>query len=161
MTPAIQILKKAKIKYQIHSYDHDPRSKAYGEEAAQKLNISFNRLFKTLVVLVDNETLFTALVPVSKQLNLKSFAKSVTLIKGMKAKKVKMADKESVERTTGYLLGGVSPVGQKKRLPTIIDNTALNFETIYISAGKRGLQVELSPKDLASQINAVYGNISK
>ncbi len=155
MTPAINSLKKAKIKYRIHSYDHDPKSRGYGEEAAEKLNVSFDRLFKTLVVLVDNKALSVAVVPVSKQLNLKSFAKSIS------AKKIKMADKTEVERSTGYLLGGVSPIGQKKRLPAIIDESSLNFDTIYVSAGKRGLQVELSPKDLGAQIRAAYDKITK
>ncbi len=155
MTPAINKLKKAKIKHLIHSYDHDPKSKAYGEEAAEKLNVPFDRLFKTLVVLVDNKALSVAVVPVSKQLNLKAFAKSI------KAKKVKMADKTEVARSTGYLLGGVSPIGQKKSLPTIIDESSLSFDTIYVSAGKRGLQVELSPKDLGAQIKAAYDKIAK
>ncbi len=155
MTPAINSLKKAKIKYLIHAYDHDPKSKAYGEEAAERLDVSFDRLFKTLVVSLDNKSLAVAVVPVSKQLNLKSFAKSI------KAKKVKMADKTKVERSTGYLLGGVSPIGQKKRLLTIIDESSLSFDTIYVSAGKRGLQMELSPKDLGAQIKATYEKISK
>ncbi len=154
MTPAINSLKKANIKHNIHSYDHDPKSKAYGEEAAEKLNVSFDRLFKTLVVSIENKVLAVAVVPVSKQLHLKSFAKS------LKAKKVKMADKTFVERSTGYLLGGVSPIGQKKRLTTIIDESALSFDTIYVSAGKRGLQVELSPNDLGAQINATFDKIA-
>jgi len=155
MTPAINCLKKAKIKYQIHSYAHDPKSKAYGREAAEKLDISFDRLFKTLVVSVDNMALSVAVVPVSKQLNLKSFAK------GIAAKKVKMADKTEVERSTGYLLGGISPMGQKKRLPTLIDESSLNFDTIFVSAGKRGLQVELSPVNLGTLVHAIYYNIAK
>ncbi len=155
MTPAINSLIKANIKHKIHSYDHDPKSKAYGEEAAEELNVSFDRLFKTLVVSIESKVLAVAVVPVSKQLHLKSFAKSI------KAKKVKMADKTYVERSTGYLLGGVSPIGQKKRLTTIIDESALSFDTIYVSAGKRGLQVELSPHDLGAQINAAFDKIAK
>ncbi len=161
MTPAINSLKKAKIEYQIHSYDHDPKSKAYGEEAAEKLNVPFDRLFKTLVVSIDNKVLSVAVVPVSKQLNLKSFAKAISIASGKKAKKVKMADKTEVERSTGYLLGGVSPIGQKKILPAIIDESSLSFDTIYVSAGKRGLQVELSPKDLGAQIKATFYKIAK
>ncbi|MCF6248519.1 MAG: Cys-tRNA(Pro) deacylase [Desulfobacula sp.] len=155
MTPAINSLKNAKIKYQIHPYDHDPDSKAYGEEAAEKLKVPFDRLFKTLVVSIDNNELAVALVPVSKQLDLKLFAKNI------KAKKAKMADKKDVERSTGYPLGGVSPMGQKKKLKTIIDHSALNFDTVYVSAGRRGLQIELSPKKLGSQTRATYFKISK
>jgi Cys-tRNA(Pro)/Cys-tRNA(Cys) deacylase len=155
MTPAINSLKKAKIEYQIHQYHHDTNSKAYGKEAAEKLNISFSRLFKTLIILVDDKDLCVAVVPVSKQLDLKVFANVI------KAKKAKMADKKQVERSTGYLLGGISPLGQKKKLKTIIDNSVLKFDTIYVSAGRRGLQVELSPKDLCSQTDAVYFEISK
>ena len=155
MTPAINCLKKAKIKYQVHQYDHDPDSNAYGEEAAEKLNISFNQLFKTLVVSTNNKDLFIAVVPVSRQLDLKLFAKAIG------SKKVKMADKNNVEQKTGYVLGGVSPIGQKKKLKTIIDSSALKFNTVYVSAGRRGLQIELSPKDLGSLTNAIYDEISK
>ena len=155
MTPAIKNLEKAKIGYQVHKYDHDPSSSAYGEEAAEKLNISFDRLFKTLVVSVDNNIILVAVVPVSKQLDLKLFAKTAG------SKKAKMADKNIVERTTGYILGGVSPIGQKKKLTTIIDTSALKFNTIFVSAGRRGLQIELAPKDLGSQISATYDEISK
>ncbi len=143
MTPAVNRLKKAKISYTLHPYDHDPKSKAYGEEAAQKLNIPFDRLFKTLVVSVEGETFMTALVPVSKQLDLKAFGKATG------TKKAKMAEKQDVERMTGYVLGGVSPLGQRKKLATIMDISARNFDTIFVSAGRRGLQIEISPKDLA------------
>lgn len=155
MTPAVNILKKAKIEYQIHQYDHDPGSNAYGEEAAEKLNISFDRIFKTLVVWTDNQALCVAVVPVSRQLDLKLFAKAV------RAKKARMAEKKEVERSTGYLLGGVSPMGQKQKLTTIIDHSALKFDTVFVSAGRRGLQVELSPKELGSQTDARYCNIAR
>jgi Cys-tRNA(Pro)/Cys-tRNA(Cys) deacylase len=155
MTPAINCLKKAKIKYRIHRYDHDPASRAYGEEAAEKLNIPFDQIFKTLVVSVENKGLFVAVVPVSKQLDLKKFVKAIG------SKKAKIADKNDVERTTGYILGGVSPIGQKKQLTTIIDNSALNFDTVYVSAGRRGLQIEISPEDLGSQTGAKNFKISK
>ena len=155
MTPAIKNLEKAKIGYQVHKYDHDPSSSAYGEEAAEKLNISFDRIFKTLVVSVDNNILLVAVVPVSKQLDLKLFAKKAG------SKKAKMADKNLVERATGYVLGGVSPIGQKKKLKTIIDTSALKFNSVYVSAGRRGLQIELAPEDLGLQTGATYGEISK
>ena len=155
MTPAVNLLKKAKIKHRIHSYDHDPKSGAYGEEAAEKLNISFDRIFKTLIVSADDQKFMTALVPVSKQLDLKE------LVKATGSKKAKMAEKQDVERMTGYILGGVSPIGQKKNLTTVMDISALNFDTIYVSAGRRGLQIELSPQDLASLTHAVYFEISR
>ena len=155
MTPAVNRLKKAKISYTLHPYDHDPKSKAYGEEAAQKLNIPFDRLFKTLVVSVEGETFMTALVPVSKQLDLKAFGKATG------TKKAKMAEKQDVERMTGYVLGGVSPLGQRKKLATIMDISARNFDTIFVSAGRRGLQIEISPKDLARLTQAVFLDISR
>lgn len=155
MTPAVNSLKKAKISYTLHSYDHDPKSGAYGEEAAQKLNISFDRLFKTLVVSVEDGAFMTALVPVSKQLDLKKW------VKAMGSKKAKMAEKQDVERVTGYVLGGVSPLGQKKKLATAMDISARNFDTIFVSAGRRGLQIEISPKDLARLTQAVFLDISR
>jgi Cys-tRNA(Pro)/Cys-tRNA(Cys) deacylase len=155
MTPAINCLKKSNISHQVHQYDHDPNSKAYGEEAAEKLKVSFDRIFKTLVILMDNKTLSVAMVPVSKQLDLKAVATALG------SKKTAMADKKAVERSTGYVLGGVSPIGQKKRLKTMMDRSALNFNTVFVSAGRRGLQIELSPKDLALQTHAIYGDISK
>jgi Cys-tRNA(Pro)/Cys-tRNA(Cys) deacylase len=154
MTPAVNCLKRAKIDHQLLFYDHDPDSRAYGEEAAKKLNLSVHQIFKTLVVAADDTALFTALVPVSGQLDLKAFARVI------KAKKAGMADKGLVERSTGYLLGGVSPLGQKKRLKTIIDTSALNFDTIYVSGGRRGLQVRLSPRDLEKLTRARYEPIS-
>ncbi len=155
MTPAVNSLKKAGIPYTLHSYDHDPKSGAYGEEAAQKLNISFDRLFKTLVVAGEDGTFMTALVPVSKQLDLKA------LVKVTGIKKAKMAEKQDVERVTGYVLGGVSPLGQKKKLITAMDISARNFDTIFVSAGRRGLQIEISPKDLARLTLAVFLDISR
>ena len=155
MTPAINRLKKAKIKYQIHRYDHDPVSRAYGEEAAQKLNIPFDQIFKTLVICVDNRDLCIAVVPVSKQLDLKKF------VKALGSKKAKMADKNDVQRATGYMVGGVSPIGQKKKLTTLIDSSALRFDTVYVSAGRRGLQIEIAPGDLASQTGAKNCKISR
>ena len=155
MTPAVNYLKKAKIKHKIHQYDHDPASKAFGEEAAEKLNVPFDQIFKTLVVLTDNKTLSVAIVPVSKQLDLKAFATVLG------SKKADMADKRDVERATGYILGGVSPLGQKKKLKTVIDRSALEFKTVYVSAGRRGLQVEMSPMDLGSQTGATYNDISR
>ncbi|MCP3940643.1 MAG: Cys-tRNA(Pro) deacylase [Desulfobacteraceae bacterium] len=142
MTPAIEIVKTAKINFHLHEYNHDPGADSYGKEAAIRLGIDSTRVFKTLVVALDGKNLAVGVLPVSTQLNLKLYAKAVGI------KKVTMADRKVVERTTGYLLGGISPLGQKKRLTTIIDNCAKHFKTIYVSGGRRGLEIELSPDDL-------------
>ena len=155
MTPAINSAKRAKIQFQLHEYEHDPAADSFGKEAALKLGVAPERLFKTLVVALDNKNLAVAVVPVSTQLNLKLFAKAIG------AKKVTMAEKKAVENSTGYVLGGVSPLGQKKRLRTIIDASAQDFETIYVSAGRRGLQVELSAEDLSSLTGAAFEEIAK
>ncbi len=155
MTPAVKCLKKAKKKYRIHSYDHDPGLKAYGQEAALALEIPGERVFKTLVVSLDGSRLAVAVVPVSMKLDLKAFAKV------MNVKKAAMAEKSLVERTTGYILGGVSPLGQKKILKTVIDASARDFETIYVSGGKRGLQIEMAPQDLADLTRAVFAGIGR
>ncbi len=155
MTPAIQKMKKNKIPFTLHEYDHDPIVRAYGEEAARKLGIAPNQLFKTLVVSTDNRGLAVGVVPVSGQLDLKAIAKA------LKAKKVAMAEKKQVERSTGYISGGISPIGQKKQLPTIIDASALDLDIIFVSAGRRGLQVSLSPRDIADLTRAIFHPISK
>ncbi len=155
MTPAVNCLKQAKINFQTHTYDHDPEANAWGEEAAVKLNVPFDRIFKTLVTRTDKGTLAVGVVPVSGQMDLKALAKA------LKVKKIIMADKMQVERTTGYVLGGVSPLGQKKKLPTVIDASALEFDTVYVSAGRRGLQLELAPKDLAALTMAGFNPISR
>ncbi len=141
MTPATQALKRAKIKFDLLSFDHDPNEIHFGKEAAAKLGIPEEQLFKTLVVSLDGQ-LAVAVVPVSRQLNLKALAKALG------GKKAKMADKALVEKTTGYITGGVSPFGQKKQLKTVVDASALNFETIGVSAGRRGLQLSVAPDDL-------------
>jgi Cys-tRNA(Pro)/Cys-tRNA(Cys) deacylase len=142
MTPAINTAKKAKIAFRTHEYEHDPASPFYGEEAAAKLGLDSSRIFKTLVVATHTKALAVGIVPVSQQLDLKRMAKALGI------KKAVMADKADVQRTTGYVLGGVSPLGQKKRLTTVIDASAERFDTIFVSAGRRGLQIELSPQDL-------------
>jgi Cys-tRNA(Pro)/Cys-tRNA(Cys) deacylase len=155
MTPAINILKKARIDFQVHAYDHDPKSTSYGEEAASKLGIDSNRVFKTLVVSIGKRDFGVAVVPVSHQLDLKRIAKALGV------KKVAMADKTDAGRVTGYVLGGVSPIGQKNKLPTIIDASAKAFDTIFISAGRRGVQIELSSTDLCALTNGWFQCIGK
>jgi len=149
MTPAVNIAKKAKIDYILHSYIHDPASASYGEEASEKLGISSDRVFKTLVAQIDSRELVVAVIPVSSMLSMKQIAKASGGKKGEMAKGV------DVERSSGYILGGVSPLGQKKRLRTFIDSSAANFATIYVSAGRRGLEIELSSNDLVKITDGV------
>lgn len=155
MTPAIDLLRKKKIVHTVHEYEHDPAAESYGLEAAEKLGIDPARTFKTLVVKLDKGTLAVGIVPVSSMLNLKRMAKACG------AKKAAMAPPPEVERATGYVLGGVSPLGQKKRLPTVIDESAARFETVYVSAGKRGMDVELAPGDLQSLLGARFESLAQ
>jgi len=148
MTPAINFLKKNKVDYQVLDYKHDTNAESYGAEAAAKLNLPEAVVYKTLVVSTDTKQLAVAIIPVSTKLNLKKVASVI------KCKKVMMADPAIVERTTGYVLGGVSPLGQKKRLTTVVDSSALEHDMIYVSAGKRGLEIGLSPIALIKQLNA-------
>jgi Cys-tRNA(Pro)/Cys-tRNA(Cys) deacylase len=154
MTPAIKLLKKQKVPHTIHEYKHDSSVHSYGEEAAQKMGVDPKRVFKTLVVQSD-KMMAVGIVPVSSTLNLKSMAKALGV------KKVAMADPKNVENTTGYILGGVSPLGQKKRLKTLIDESAFEYESIFVSAGKRGLEVEVDPKDLEKLLQADKAKIAE
>ena len=154
MTPAINQAKKAKIPFTVHEYDHDPSAASYGEEAAERLGLPPEQVFKTLVADCGGE-LVVAVVPVSGKLDLKALAKLTG------AKKAAMAEVKLVEKTTGYVVGGVSPLGQKKRLKTVIDESAQGFETIHVSAGRRGLEIELAPGDLAKLTGGVFGAVAR
>lgn len=153
MTPAIDLLRKKRIAHSVHEYAHDPDTESYGLEAADKLGVDPARVFKTLVVTLDSRQLVVGIVPVTSLLNLKRMAK----VSG--AKKATMADPAEVQRATGYVLGGVSPLGQKKRLPTVIDSTAETFATVLVSAGRRGVDIELAPGDLIALLGARYADI--
>jgi Cys-tRNA(Pro)/Cys-tRNA(Cys) deacylase len=155
MTPAVQAAQKARIPFRLHEYDHDPGADSYGDEAAAKLDADPNRVLKTLVAACDDGRLAVAVLPVSAQLDLKRFAKVLG------ARKAAMADKKDVERVTGCVLGGVSPLGRKKRLQTVIDASAAQHDTVYVSAGKRGLQMELAPEDLTGLTGARIEAIGK
>ncbi|WP_299734198.1 Cys-tRNA(Pro) deacylase [uncultured Endozoicomonas sp.] len=155
MTPAINLLKKAKANFKVHQYDHDPDSHSYGEEAVEKMGQDANQVFKTLLVKLDGRQLVVAVVPVAGMLDLKAMAAACG------AKKAVMAEQQEAERSTGYLFGGISPLGQKKRLPTVVNRTADNFETIFISAGRRGLEVELAAEDLLKLTSGSFAAISK
>lgn len=157
MTPAVTVAKKAKIKFALHKYEHDPNAESYGGEAADKLGIPEDRVFKTLVASTSvrgRETLVVAVVPVGAMLDLKHLATAVG------AKKAEMADMAEAERTTGYLVGGISPLGQKKRLPTVLDESASRFETVFVSAGRRGLEIELAPDDLRRLTDAILAPVA-
>lgn len=153
-TPATVALTSAGTPFALHAYDHDPASPSYGEEAAEALGVSPERVFKTLVADVDG-ALTVAVVPVAGQLDLKALASAVG------GKRATMADPAAAERTTGYVRGGISPLGQRKRLPTVLDSSAAAHETICVSAGRRGLEVELSPADLATLTSATLAPIGR
>lgn len=153
-TPATVALTAAGADFTVHAYEHDPASASYGEEAAEALGVSPDRVFKTLVADVDGR-LTVAVVPVAGSLDLKALASAVG------GKRATMADPAAAERTTGYVRGGISPLGQRKRLPTVLDASARAHGTICVSAGRRGLEVELSPADLASLTGAVFAAIGR
>lgn len=152
-TPATALLDKQRVAHTLHSYEHDPRHESYGLEAAEALGLAPQRVFKTLVAEVDGK-LAVGVVPVTSQLDLKGLAAA------LKGKKAKMAVVADAERATGYVAGGISPLGQKKRLPVALDESALQFETIFCSAGRRGLEVEITPADLVRLTNALVARIS-
>ena len=137
-TPALVVLQRSGIAFEVHAYDHDPSAASYGLEAAERLGVDAQRVFKTLVVDVDGKSHVTVL-PVREEVDLRALGKRAA-----------MAKPADAERITGYVVGGISPVGQRRQLPTLVDESALAWETIFVSAGRRGLEVELAPTDLVS-----------
>ena len=156
MTPAVNAAKKAGIAYELLEYSHDATAESYGHEAAEKLGLDPDSVFKTLLVSLSGHksALAVAVLPVSHTLSLKSIAKALG------AKKADMADPKLAERTTGYVVGGISPLGQKKALPTVIDLSAQALPNIHISAGRRGLEIALSADDLATLSRGIFAKIT-
>jgi Cys-tRNA(Pro)/Cys-tRNA(Cys) deacylase len=153
-TPATRALTQAGVEYRLHPYDHDPDAGSYGLEAAAKLGVDPSRVFKTLVVDVD-AALCVGVVPVDRSLDLKALAAAVG------GKRAGMAERSAVERATGYVLGGVSPLGQRRRLRTVLDESAFDHDTVLVSGGRRGLDVELSPGDLVRLTGARRAPIAR
>jgi len=151
-TPATVALTVAGVPFTAHAYAHDPYAASFGMEAANVLQVPPERVFKTLMADVDG-TLAVAVVPVNGTLDLKALAHA------MGRKKAAMADPATAQRRTGYVLGGISPLGQRQRSPTVVDESALTFATIYVSGGRRGFDVELSPADLITLTGATTAKI--
>ena len=152
-TTATIALERAKIPFTVHEYAHDPRSGSYGLEASEALGVPPERVFKTLVASVDG-SLAVGVVPVHCQLDLKALAAATG------GKKAVMAEVAAAERATGYVAGGISPVGQKKRLPIVVDASALEIATMFCSGGRRGLEIELTPADLIRAAGATVAEIA-
>jgi Cys-tRNA(Pro)/Cys-tRNA(Cys) deacylase len=153
VTPAIVELERAGIEFSVHEYDHDGSLHDFGMEAADKLGLDPDQVFKTLLVTADGEQA-VAIVPVSGKLALKSVGRALG------AKRVEMCDPAVAERITGYVRGGISPFGQKKRLPTVIDELATVFDVVYVSGGKRGLDIAIAPADLVAVLDARVADIA-
>ncbi|CAM3506709.1 Cys-tRNA(Pro) deacylase [Nocardioides dubius] len=153
-TPATVALSVAGVPHTLHPYDHDPRAASFGLEAAEALGVAPEQVFKTLMADVDGE-LTVAVVPVSGQLDLKALARAVG------ASKAQMADVAAAQRATGYVVGGISPLGQRRAHRTVVDSSALEFASVYVSAGRRGLDVELSPADLVRLTEALTAPIGR
>ena len=153
-TPATAVLAAASIPFTEHAYDHDPANRNFGDEAAAALGLDPEQVFKTLMVDVDGG-LVVAVVPVTGKLDLGALATAVN------GKRATMADPALAQRKTGYLVGGISPIGQKSSLPTVVDETAELFDTVFVSGGKRGFDIELAPADLIAITGAILAAIAR
>ncbi|MDA0269760.1 MAG: Cys-tRNA(Pro) deacylase [Chloroflexi bacterium] len=154
MTPAVDAAKAAGVPYTVVQYEHDPSAESYGLEAAEVLGVEPERVFKTLVAKADGR-LAVGIVPVAMRLDLKALAVALG------ARKAEMADPAEAQRATGYVVGGISPLGQKRRLATVLDASAMSQETIYVSAGRRGVEIVLAPADLVRLTSATVAEIAR
>jgi Cys-tRNA(Pro)/Cys-tRNA(Cys) deacylase len=154
MTPAVVALRSAGVAFTVHDYAHDPRSESFGLEAASELGLDPDRVYKTRMASADGR-LVVAVVPVSGRLDLKALARAVG------ARKAAMADPSAAERATGYVVGGISPLGQKRPHLTVLDASARDHETVLVSAGRRGLDVEVAPDDLVTLTSATVAAIAQ
>ncbi len=154
MTPAVEAAKAAGIAYELLTYEHDPRSTAYGVEAAEALGLAPESVFKTLVARVDRR-LVVGMVPVAAHLDLKALASAAG------GRKAEMAQPAEAERATGYVVGGISPLGQKRRLPAVVDESVLALQTVHVSAGRRGVEIALAPADLVRLAGATVAAIAR
>jgi Cys-tRNA(Pro)/Cys-tRNA(Cys) deacylase len=153
-TPATVALTRAGVAFTLHEYAHDPRATSYGSEAAEALGLDPDRVFKTLLAEVDGN-LVVAVVPVAGWLDLKALARALG------GRKAAMADPKDAERSTGYVVGGIAPVGQKRRLPTVVDESATAYDVVYVSAGRRGLDLGIAPADLVAATGAITADVSR
>ena len=151
-TPATIALERARISFTVHEYPHEPGNESYGLEASEALGVPPERVFKTLITEVDGR-LVAGVVPVGGQLDLKALAAA------MGGKRAAMAEVAAAERATGYVAGGISPVGQRKRLPVVLDASAMSYPTVFCSGGRRGLEIELAPADLVRAANVTVASI--
>jgi Cys-tRNA(Pro)/Cys-tRNA(Cys) deacylase len=154
-TPAIAVAKASKVSHEVVEYAHDPRAASYGREAAEAMGVPAASVFKTLVAETEEGRLVVACVPVDCQLDLKALAAAVG------AKRCALADAAAAERATGYVVGGISPLGQRKRLPTVVDASALELDRIHVSAGRRGLEIRLAPAGLLRLTGATTAAIAR
>ncbi|MGE3960364.1 MAG: Cys-tRNA(Pro) deacylase [Dehalococcoidia bacterium] len=154
MTPAVDAARKAGVEYELVEYEHDPAHESFGLEAVEVLGLPGEQVFKTLVAEVDGK-LAVGIVPVVAQLDLKAFAAALG------GRRAAMAPADAAQRATGYVLGGISPLGQKRRLPAVVDETAMLFDRMYVSGGRRGLEIALAPADLAELAGAVFAPIAR
>ena len=155
MTPAVNAAKRAGIDFEVLEYDAGESGEPYGLGAAQALGIAPERVFKTLLVDLSGRTLAVAIIPVAERLSLKAVASALG------AKRAEMADPVEAERATGYVRGGISPLGQRRRLPFAVDASALEFERIHVSGGRRGLEIGLAPEDLVKLVEAVVARLTR
>jgi Cys-tRNA(Pro)/Cys-tRNA(Cys) deacylase len=154
MTPAVAALTRAGIPFTVHEYDHDPRATSFGLEAAEALGVDPDQVFKTLLADLDG-SLVVAVLPVSAKLDLKALARALG------GSRAAMADPKAAERATGYVTGGISPVGQKRTHRTVLDETSMMWDAIYVSGGRRGLDLAIAPADLVEATGAITADVSR